>query len=126
MQRLRSSWTRWSRRRAERKVARLRAKLAPALVPLLQEQLEILAQPMVLQMDSLQKLDQQQRALSQQLVLLPQTVEARVTVLRPELAELKELLVEVLNSLQPPPELEIASLLSGPGPRATSPRSSES
>ena len=101
-------------------MARLRAKLAPALVPLLQQHLEALAHPMLLAMGRLDDRQRETRGLVEQLVLLPQ--EQPVTAeLRHR--ELTALLMEVLQALQPPPEQEIAQQLGLPVPPTSRPSS---
>lgn len=124
MQRLRASWTRWRLSRMRRRQQRLREKLAPVLAPILAEALEQLAHPMVLAMGRLD--DRQQETLSvslqvsQQLMVLPEQLQA---VQVQPMAELKELLVEILSSLQPPAEQQIGQLLGQPLQPISSPSS---
>ena len=76
--------------------------------------------------EAMARLDQRQVQL---LRLLEETslLVAETRSLPPQTApETRELLLEILNSLQPPPEQEIISLLSGPPRPPTSPPSSAS
>src|SRR5689334_10235050 len=92
-ERSRSSWTRWrlSRRqaRAERLRRRWETRLRPVVLPMHQ---------------AMVRLSQEQekiRLLLEQLALLP-------TAESPEMEEIRSLLLEVLNSLQPEPTAELA------------------
>ena len=119
-QRLALSWTRWLLTRAQKAEARRRAKLEPVLRPLLLEALTPVAEAMA-------RLEARQQE-SQLLVLrsLERLEHPRLPTQEQQmLMEQKELLLEVLNSLQPPPEREIAQQLGLPLP-PTSPRSSVS
>lgn len=101
-----------------RRQERLRAKLAPVLAPILQQHLEQLAHPMVLAMG---RLDDRQVQISDRLMLLP----TEPVQIEQPMAELKDLMLEILASLQPPPEQVIAQQLGLPLP-PTSRRSSGS
>lgn len=96
--RLRASWTRWWATRREHRQERLARKwqrrLLPALLPVA---------------EAMQRLESRQREI---LLLLEQVA------LRPVSdPEEKQLLLEILQSLHPPPEQEIARSLGLPIPR---------
>jgi hypothetical protein len=102
---LRRSWTRWLQSRRERR----QAKLQLLLRPLLLEALTPVAQAM-------QRLDSRQQELACLVVQLPAEMQGRHL-------ETQELLLEVLQSLQPPPQQEIARRLGLPAPPISSPSS---
>lgn len=100
MRRLAHSWTRWRQKRRTLRLVKQQERMDLLVRPLLMEALTPVAQAM-------QRLDHQQqqtRALLEQLVL-------REPATAPET---KELLLEVLQTLQPPPEVEIAQRLGLP------------
>lgn len=116
IRRLQASWTRWRLSRMRRRQERLRAKLAPVLAPILQEALEQLAHPMVLAMG---RLDDRQLEIQQRLWQVPTEP---VQVEQP-MAELRELMEEILASLQPPAEQTLALQLGLPVPPISYPSS---
>ena len=101
MQRLRASWTRWRQSRRTRRQERQQKRARKVLHPLLLEALT----PVALAMQRLEDRQTETRALVEQLALRPTQEQ-----------ETQELLLEILNSLQPPPELEIARALGLPRP----------
>ena len=95
----------------ERRQARLRARLAPVLVPLLQEQLELLAHPMVLAMGRLDDRQQETLLVSRQVFQVTEQLQVHQPM-----AEVKELLLEILASLQPTVEEQLSPLIGQPLP----------
>ena len=109
MRRLAHSWTRWRQKRRTRQLVKQQERMDLLVRPLLMEALTPVAEAM-------QRLDlqqQQTRALLEQLVLKEQATPP----------ETKELLLEVLQTLQPPPEVEIAQRLGLPLRQSSSPGS---
>lgn len=111
-QRFRASWTRWRQRRAAERLLRQQEAARQLLTPLLLEALTPVAQAMSRLSDRQQETQQWLERLTAQ-----QT---------PAQAELRDLLMEVLQTLQPPAEQQIHSLLSGPPPLPSSSPSSAS
>ena len=96
----------------EQRLARQQEAARQLLTPLLLEALTPVAEAM-------RRLELRQRETQQWL-------ERGTAQQVPHQQEVKELLLEVLSSLQPPAEQQLASLLSGPVPLPSSPPSSES
>lgn len=107
--RLALSWTRWRQSRRERRLAKRRAELELLLTPLLFRALTPAA-------DAMKRLDQRQV----QTQRLLEEVAIRQVNLH---SETKELLLEILNSLQPPPSQEISRLVGLPTPPTSHPSS---
>ena len=99
--RLALSWTRWRQSRREKRLARQRAKMERLLRPLLLEALTPVAQAM-------SRLEQRQQEALTPVLRLEQQHQAKVRLEQAQLAETRELLVEILQSLQPPAEQVIA------------------
>lgn len=102
------SWTRWRQKRRQLRLQRKQEKLRLLLTPLLLEALTPVAQAM-------QRLEERQletRLLLQQQLASPATPQ-----------ETRELLLEVLSSLQPPAELVISQQLGLPLPPRSYPSS---
>lgn len=95
MRRLAHSWTLWRQRRATARILRQQVKARLTLEPLLLEALTPVAEAM-------RRLDQRQQETRQLLQTMLAEHQQR------ESQETRELLLEILNSLQPPPELEIS------------------
>jgi hypothetical protein len=96
MQRLARSWTRWRQSLRAKRAARLQAKWERRLGPPLMAMLVPVAAAM-------QRLDQTQRQQTQLLDRLTALLERPATVPPPH-PEILDLLTEVLQTLQPPPE----------------------
>lgn len=113
------SWKRWRRNLKARRLARqerrwrLRQERAAALLnPLWEQQLRPLYRELLLLTEAAQTLQRQQAEL-----------DSRTLAVSPQLQEQKELLLEILSSLQPSPQVEIARQLGLPLSSPSSPSS---